>query len=1312
MKRGEGDDLTRVYYFVHHTSAYDGNSGVQRVVRALASALASRSDVDLIPVRWCAETETIVGAEAPRLGTLARFGGLCLPEPACAGRPLHMSEAGRLAGAWFLLPEVPHVDPNGAAGPAVPVLLDYARYHGLRSAAVFYDLIPLRIPGYESMARAHADYALALAACDLILPISATAADDLARWWREKGHNPIRTPPLRPVLLAAEVTGEPRAGMEAFAGAHPELRLLAVGTVEPRKNQLAVMKALNRLLARRPDLRARLDVVGNLHPAVTERVTDLAEASGGAIHVHGYLSDEKVRALTRECDATVFLSLAEGYGLPVAESLWLGRPCLCSDEGSIGEIAAGGGCLSVNPRDPAAIEAALERLVSDPGLRRRLAEEACRRPLLNWAAYGANVLDEMRRAPTVPRIVVLEGTSGGAAPLVEALRGEGAAVRRLRWRADSAAWIPGGADGSEAVVHPGDGDLSRLWGVLPLAAAAGLGEVMHGETEARALGLKVATLVPEGHPVREHDLRALATMDLVLFATSAERDAALALALRTLPRTATLRYRFRIAADPRGVLAEVAAERSRIAAVGLPRRPERIYYWAGLTASQPFNTGVQRVTRCLGAALRHAGVDLVPVKWSPVTGGLAMLDAAESEALAAWSGPSPRTPEPLAADLRGEWLLIPEIVVPTVPPGSNPAALGRSLGMRVAAIFYDEIPVKLQKGYAGVALEVFKLYTPLFGDLDIALPISWSVAGDLRRHLAGRGLRVPPITPCPLAGDLPGTVRTSQPQLAPRPGEPLRLLAVGTWEPRKNYPRVLRALVEARRLSPGRRIELAIVGRRAGYEALDKEIEALAAVAGGVKLHQQVSDEELLELYGRSHATVFASWEEGFGLPVLESFWRGLPCLCHEGSSLAEVAPGGGALIADMLNEGAIARGIARLAGEEGLLAKLGQEAIQRPIRNWDEYAADVLAALTRAGTAPGWPLPAVLAGPIRERPLLTCAITTYNRAHWLRHSLRRLLDAARPHGAEVEVVVCDNASTDPTPEVVAQYAGTPGLTLCRNPANVGMLGNLGETVRASNGRFVWLIGDDDLIVDGAIEMVLSGLRAHPDVEMAYMNYAYTNFDSPEQIADGASVICDAKPIGVGGPSRYVRELREVSGYNENLFTAIYASAFRRDHALRAYGQDTSGPPFSSLLTCVPSSVYALAALADRPAWWVGQPAIVVNMNVSWLRWVLIWHLERMPDLFDMAELAGVDPVRVDRHRVKHAWNAGEWTREALLKAEPAIREGVSVARLIERCKHLPALRSELPKLRAAYEAAWNAGRVVVDTAAPEELFRRYGVLP
>jgi hypothetical protein len=260
-----------------------------------------------------------------------------------------------------------------------------------------------------------------------------------------------------------------------------------------------------------------------------------------------------------------------------------------------------------------------------------------------------------------------------------------------------------------------------------------------------------------------------------------------------------------------------------------------------------------------------------------------------------------------------------------------------------------------------------------------------------------------------------------------------------------------------------------------------------------------------------------------------------------------------------------------------------------RAIRTWEDYGRDVLTAMARAGTAPGWPLPAILTG--HARPLLSCAITTYNRAHGLKHSLPRLIDAARPFRDHVEVVVCDNTSTDATPDVVARFVGLPGFLSHRNPANLGMLGNLGATTRVSNGAYVWLMGDDDLIIDGAIEAVLSGLEQHPDVEMAYMNYAYTNFDAPEQLSDPDDILRTAKSIGYCGPNRRVAALRDVAALNENLFTAIFACAFRRDHALRAYQQNVAGPPFSSLLTCIPSSAYALSALQDRPAYWVGRPA-------------------------------------------------------------------------------------------------------------------------
>lgn len=370
--------------------------------------------------------------------------------------------------------------------------------------------------------------------------------------------------------------------------------------------------------------------------------------------------------------------------------------------------------------------------------------------------------------------------------------------------------------------------------------------------------------------------------------------------------------------------------------------------------------------------------------------------------------------------------------------------------------------------------------------------------------------------------------------------------------------------------------------------------------------------------------------------------------------------------------------------------------------------AIEILEALSRSASPAGWPLSAIVAP---NRPLLTCAITTYNRAAWLKHSLKLLLDAAAPWRDKIEIVVCDNASTDDTPLVAQELLQSYDFAYHRNPVNVGMLGNLGATARHCTGAYVWIVGDDDLVVAEGLEIILEGIEKHPDAEMIYLNYAYTRFNEPDSLTDARGLIEGATPIGFGGPNQYAKRLADVAAYNENLFTAIYACVFRRDHALRGYQLDTRGAPFSSLQTCVPSSVYALEALQERPAYWIGFPVIVVNMNVSWLRWALLWHLERMPDLHDMAEAAGVDPARIDRHRFKHCWNAGEWLREALFESEEAIRAGVSVARLIERCKHIEIFRDrELEKVVAVYRKAWDEGRVIGDVEPAEVLFARYGL--
>ena len=195
----------KLYYWIDHTGPHDMSTGVQRVVRNLAAALVEDGH-ELIAVQWCPEREAIIHAEQPWITGLARFGGPELVTRPEAGTPIHLSPVDdRLEGGWLLLPEVPHV--AGDDAPKVAVALDYARFHWLRSAAVFYDLIPLRQPGYEEMKRSHAEYARALMAADLVLPISAFSARDIQSWWTEQGYDVSRLPQVRAVHSPRNAAG-------------------------------------------------------------------------------------------------------------------------------------------------------------------------------------------------------------------------------------------------------------------------------------------------------------------------------------------------------------------------------------------------------------------------------------------------------------------------------------------------------------------------------------------------------------------------------------------------------------------------------------------------------------------------------------------------------------------------------------------------------------------------------------------------------------------------------------------------------------------------------------------------------------------------------------------------------------------------------------------------------------------------------------------------------------------------------------------------------------------------------------------------
>jgi glycosyltransferase involved in cell wall biosynthesis len=232
---------------------------------------------------------------------------------------------------------------------------------------------------------------------DVVLPVSQASGTNLADWLLTHGHPAERLPPIRPILLPEEVSGVARVAprLVAAEAASSPIEFVTIGTVCAHKNQLSAMKAFIRLTTRRPDLDLRFHVIGTVMPDCAAPASLIAKRSAGRIQLHGHVPDAELGRFRSRARASVFVSLAEGYGLPVAESMWCGIPCLCSNDGSIGELARAGGCLTVDPRSLDEIELGFEALATDAARYGGLLKEIARRRMKRWSDYAAAVISEI-----------------------------------------------------------------------------------------------------------------------------------------------------------------------------------------------------------------------------------------------------------------------------------------------------------------------------------------------------------------------------------------------------------------------------------------------------------------------------------------------------------------------------------------------------------------------------------------------------------------------------------------------------------------------------------------------------------------------------------------------------------------------------------------------------------------------------------------------------------------------------------------------------------------------------------------------------
>lgn len=167
-----------------------------------------------------------------------------------------------------------------------------------------------------------------------------------------------------------------------------------VGDLQPRKNQIGLIRAFEEVVVNNPQLPHWLVLVGKgkFHAA---EVHEAARRSRVAerIRFTGYVDDEELRQIYSAADLFVFPSLYEGFGLPILEAMACGCPVACSKATAMPEVADSAAIL-FDPRSVSEMARAMQDLLLDRELRSRMSRLGLQRSTqFSWEATARKTLD-------------------------------------------------------------------------------------------------------------------------------------------------------------------------------------------------------------------------------------------------------------------------------------------------------------------------------------------------------------------------------------------------------------------------------------------------------------------------------------------------------------------------------------------------------------------------------------------------------------------------------------------------------------------------------------------------------------------------------------------------------------------------------------------------------------------------------------------------------------------------------------------------------------------------------------------------------
>jgi len=257
------------------------------------------------------------------------------------------------------------------------------------------------------------------------------------------------------------------------------------------------------------------------------------------------------------------------------------------------------------------------------------------------------------------------------------------------------------------------------------------------------------------------------------------------------------------------------------------------------------------------------------------------------------------------------------------------------------------------------------------------------------------------------------------------------------------------------------------------------------------------------------------------------------------------------------------------------------------------------------------------------KRPLLSICIPTYNRSRYLKSNLLAIFNQVKGKD-DIEIIISNNCSTDETESVAKPYLNIPFVKYYKQVENIGGIKNILKLAKEyANGEFCWIIGDDDFIVKGAIERVITIIKKYPNIDYIYAKISHLSM----QEYNTSGVLQLPSYVEASNNLKTNFEIHEIAKFEELIspqYSIIFlgelmGSIFRRKIWLQ-YNLQPQGEYLTTLETTYPHCVILANTFFGKKAIYTKMPLVLAldGAREWWYKvgYILIVHVKSLLDLY------------------------------------------------------------------------------------------------